>query len=382
MDYGFHDLAGLFPMMDGEAFSELVQDVRDHGIREPIVLLDGLILDGRNRYRAARECGAEIPTVDFEGDDPLAFVLSLNLRRRHLSESQRATVAAKVENTKQGRPENNANLQVSRSTAAKMLNVSERSVASAAVVLERGSPELIAAVEIGQASVSAAAEVARLPEPEQKQIVAKGEKEILEAAKRIRSDRAESKRVERVTKISEIAKGNAPLGTAERYPVIYADPPWRYENAPMGGDNRAIENHYPTMTLEEICALPVGALAADDAVLFLWATAPKLSECMTVIEAWGFTYRTCMVWVKEQIGMGYWARSQHELLLIAKKGEIPPPPPSARPSSVLMAPRDKHSAKPHEYYELIEAMCPGLPKIELFCRSPQPGWAVWGNQSQ
>lgn len=207
-------------------------------------------------------------------------------------------------------------------------------------------------------------------------------REHLEIAKAIRAETAVVRREERLEKIAEISKGNAELSTAVRYPIIYADPPWRYENPPMGGTNRSIENHYPTMTLEEICAMPVADLATDDAMLYLWATAPKLVECMKVIEAWGFEYRTNLVWDKEVIGMGYHARNQHEILLVAKRGNIPPPEAGKQPSSVHRERRGEHSAKPQFYYEMIEAAYPGLPKIELFCRSPREGWAVWGNQSE
>jgi N6-adenosine-specific RNA methylase IME4 len=148
----------------------------------------------------------------------------------------------------------------------------------------------------------------------------------------------------------------------------------------MGGPNRAIENHYPTMALDEICALPIAELAADDAVLYLWATAPKLAECFAVIEAWGFNYRTNIVWAKDKLGMGYYARSQHELLLIARRGALPPPLPENRISSVVYAVREEHSKKPDLFYELIERWYPTLPKIELFARSMREGWTGWGNQ--
>lgn len=207
------------------------------------------------------------------------------------------------------------------------------------------------------------------------------EMEHLRAAKAIRAEKAVASREERLDKIAEISRGNAGLTTEIRYPIIYADPPWRYENPPMGGTNRSIENHYPTMTLEEICALPVADLATDDAMLYLWATAPKLAECMQVITAWGFEYRTNLVWDKEVIGMGYHARNQHEILLVAKRGNIPPPEAGKQPSSVHRERRGEHSAKPDFYYEMIEGAYPQLPKIELFCRSPRDGWAVWGNQS-
>lgn len=378
----FHPLADLFPMLVGEPFSDLVEDIRQHGLREPIVMFDGQILDGRNRYCAAREAGKPWATVDYDGDDPLGFVVSLNLKRRHLNESQRAMAASKIAKLPKGANQHTAIAAPSQGEAAAILNVSVDSIQRAAIVRELGAPELVKAVESGEVAVSAAAEIARLPEPEQREIVARGEKEIVAAYKQLRADKIESSRKARVEKIIETSRANAPLATDVRYPVIYADPPWQYENPPIGATNRAIENHYPTMTLDEIKGLPVSDLATEDAVLFLWATAPKLAECMEVIDAWGFTYRTCMVWVKDKIGMGYHVRNQHEILLIAKRGGIPPPPPEARPSSVLQAPRTEHSAKPLAFVELIGAMYPDLPKIELFCRDPQPGWAVWGNQAE
>lgn len=166
-----------------------------------------------------------------------------------------------------------------------------------------------------------------------------------------------------------------PAGT---YSLIYADPPWRYEHSKT--DNRKIENQYPTMSLDEIKNLPVSDIEADDCVLFLWATSPKLSEAMEVIEAWGFTYRTCAVWIKDKIGMGYYFRQQHELLLVAAKGTPGAPPESSRKSSVMSLPRGRHSSKPNEVREHIELMYPGAAKVELFCRDPRDGWSAWGNE--
>lgn len=391
----FHDYANLFPMMHGDALDALREDIRQNGVREPVVFLDGAILDGRNRYMCARDLGLEYPRVEFSEADPLGYVISHNLHRRHLTESQRASVAAKLANMRIGDNQHSgggANLPdllgeskpapVTVAQAAELLNVSERSVKTARKVQEHGAPELIAAVDEGKVSVSAAAAIAEAPKNEQAQIVARGEKEILAAAKAIRAEKAAVSREVRLDKIAEISRGNRELDTKTRYPVIYADPPWRYENPPIGATSRAIENHYPTMTLEEICAMPVGKLAADDALLYLWATAPKLEECFEVIRAWGFEYRTHMVWDKEKIGMGYHARNQHELLLICKRGNIPPPAPGTQPSSVYREARGEHSAKPAFFAEMIEGAYPGLPKIELFCRDPRPGWVAWGNQSE
>ena len=167
-----------------------------------------------------------------------------------------------------------------------------------------------------------------------------------------------------------------PVGT---FRLIYADPPWQYEH--IATESRAIENQYPTMTLEAICQLAVPA--APDAVLFLWATSPKLAEAMHVIERWDFSYRTCAIWDKERMGMGYYFRQQHELLLVAARGTLPVPAPSDRPPSVIRLPRGTHSDKPAVVYGLLERMYPTFTaedRIELFARRPRDGWTMWGNE--
>ncbi|GAJ18890.1 unnamed protein product, partial [marine sediment metagenome] len=103
---------------------------------------------------------------------------------------------------------------------------------------------------------------------------------------------------------------------------------------------------------------PVQEIFADNAVLFLWATPPKIREALQVIETWGFEYRTGAVWVKDKFGMGYHFREQHELLFVAKKGDIPAPPPKTRRSSVITAARTNHSKKPKEIYKIIQKMYP------------------------
>jgi N6-adenosine-specific RNA methylase IME4 len=159
------------------------------------------------------------------------------------------------------------------------------------------------------------------------------------------------------------------------YDVVYADPPWNYYYKTRGNP----EYHYSVMDGEEICELRVPS--AGDAVLFLWATNPKLPEALKVVDSWGFKYKTCMVWVKDRIGTGFYVRGQHELLLIATKGSVPTPVNDTRPSSVLVAPRREHSRKPDEVYELIEAMYPGRQYLELFARGHRMGWTMWGDEA-
>lgn len=159
------------------------------------------------------------------------------------------------------------------------------------------------------------------------------------------------------------------------FDLIYADPPWRYEHCKT--DSRKIENQYPTMSLQEICQIEIPSFS--DCILFLWATSPKLAESLEVIKSWGFVYRTCAVWDKKLIGMGYYFRQQHELLLVATKGQPGTPDPKHRISSIFQCKRGTHSRKPDHFYGIIERMYPDKKRLELFARQKRLGWSSWGN---
>ena len=169
----------------------------------------------------------------------------------------------------------------------------------------------------------------------------------------------------------------------KKYTVLYADPPWRYRNKPNG---RSPESHYPTMKTEDICALPVQALAAEDCALFLWVTMPMLFEAQKVLAAWGFRYKTvAFVWVKQNRkgrgifwGMGYWTRANAELCLLATRGR--PQRRAKNIHQVIISPVEEHSKKPEEARRRIEALLGEVPRLELFARRPSPGWDVWGNE--
>jgi N6-adenosine-specific RNA methylase IME4 len=159
------------------------------------------------------------------------------------------------------------------------------------------------------------------------------------------------------------------------YNVILADPPWQYDFAET--DNRQIENQYPTATVDDICEHITASwapLVSENAVLFLWATAPKLREAIKVMEAWGFEYKTHACWDKETMGMGYWFRGQHELLLVGTQGTMSPPEQSARVSSMFREKRRGHSQKPLCVYEAIEAMFPDAKRFEMYQRKSRKGW--------
>jgi N6-adenosine-specific RNA methylase IME4 len=167
-----------------------------------------------------------------------------------------------------------------------------------------------------------------------------------------------------------------------KFAVIYADPEWRFKTrSAETGMDRAADNHYPTSDLEAIKARDVASLAADDCVLFLWATVPMLPEALEVLAAWGFKYVSHFVWDKEHFGTGYWNRNQHEILLVGTRGTIPAPAMGDQFSSVIRSAAGEHSAKPEKAYEIIEAYYPTVPKIELNARVARPGWARWGYEA-
>lgn len=190
-DFKPHPLAELFPMMDDDAFLDFAQDIEKHGQREPIIIYENKILDGRNRYKACQMLGFSPRFKEYNGNDALGFVISLNLKRRHLTESQRAMVAGKLANVSRGGDrkseayDQTANLP--NDQAAKMLNVSERSVRTAKQVQKTGVPELVKAVEEGAVSVSAAAVIAKQTPEKQAEILSpKDEKVIASAVKELK----------------------------------------------------------------------------------------------------------------------------------------------------------------------------------------------------
>ena len=136
------------------------------------------------------------------------------------------------------------------------------------------------------------------------------------------------------------------------------------------------------MDLEEIKALPVEEVATP-MQCFIYGRCRTWSTRRWRRWRWGFHTGTQIIWVKDKIGMGQWARQQHEILLIGRRGNFPPPPTAVRSSSVMLAPRTAHSAKPAIFAEMIERWYPGLAKIELFRRRPaRPGWVAWGNEAK
>lgn len=190
------------------------------------------------------------------------------------------------------------------------------------------------------------------------------------------------------------AEDGSPLGPIHEGTcrTIVADPPWRYANTSTRG---AAEDHYPTMSIDEICALGPGVIAeraAAESHLYLWTTAGHLPEAFRVVETWGFDYKTYLVWVKPQMGMGNYFRVSTELVLFGVRGGL-----RTNDRAILNwfeAPRSQHSSKPGGFADLVERASPG-PYLEMFarcyrdqrlsgtcpCTRCQRGWEIWGDQT-
>lgn len=186
-------------------------------------------------------------------------------------------------------------------------------------------------------------------------------------------------RLKRKARFGDLAAEDLP---AEKAHILYADPPWKHEVWAESAEYGAAAEHYPLMSIEELCALDIGACATDDAMLFMWVTVPMRYEAKPVFEAWGFDYKTAMVWDKVVDGMGYYVRNQHEDLIICAKGNPLTPEPADKPSSLIQSRRTEHSVKPRDVYRIINRMYPNLRKREFFARHWEPGWLKpWGNMA-
>ncbi len=337
----YHEYSKLFPLIEGKEFQLLKNDIEINGLNEPVCLdKEGKIIDGRNRYRACIELGVEPKYITYTGNNILELIISKNLMRRHLNESQRAVVASKLANMPKHLHKNDTQICVSQPEAAKMLNVSPRLLQNVKEI-ERMSPELIQQIE-------------------------SGEKNVTQVFREVKRDAVKRQVVE---------------FPSDKYRVLYADPPWEYNDECNDGavQSGGSKGHYPTMTLSELCLLPIHDISDDNSVLFLWATSPMLPEALQVAKSWGFTYKSSFIWDKVKHNMGHYNSVRHELLLICTKGSCLPDSKELI-DSVQSIERTKHSVKPEEFRIIIDKLYPNGNRIEFFARRKVNGWETWGDE--
>jgi len=352
----YHKLSKTFPLMGDSEFSALKRDIEQNGLFESIVLYEGQILDGRNRYLACSELGIEPKYIKFRGEDPLIYVVSQNLHRRHLNAFQRSVIVLKLKENIKKRAKEKQRLGgkvkqksaeptfETRTKLAKQANVSHDTIAKVETIEEKATEKQKERVVSGKSSINAV-----------------------------------YKEIKRIDKKNEIKR--LPQEKLQgKYNVILADPPWQYTNTDTSIRGVA-DDHYPTMDIEELKGLSIKNIALNDAVLFLWTTTSMIRKAFDVIEAWGFEFKTSMVWIKQHFGTGFYVRGKHEIILIGIKGHFLPMTTDI-PESVFYGKKSQHSKKPDEIYEIIEKMYPEQRKIELFHRGElREGWKGWGLES-
>lgn len=384
----FHDASGYLPWIPETEFTELVEDIRQNGLIEAIKLFDGKILDGRNRYKACQQLGIDPRYVTLKNIDPYLYVASVNLKRRNLTNPQRFLINLELH-------EKSVAWQKERQAIQDAAN-QKRSEATKQQPRERGgkfgtgpgttsagtgdAPRNYTAEDSAKTSTALAkltgtdrGTVGRMIQlrrerPDLAEQVKEGTLKATEALRRLKKDKVASK-------VADLPP--------DKYRIIYADPPWQYNDSRSfeQASSSAAAHHYPTMKTSDICALDIKSLAADDGVLFMWATFPMLEDAMKVVQAWGFKYKTAIVWWKQRPNMGNYHNASAELLLIATKGSCTPDTRN-RPDQVQAIKREgKHSEKPEKFREMIDQLYPHGPRIELFRRGDVPtGWVVWGNE--
>jgi len=359
------EFKALIPPLAADELQQLEENIRKDGCRDALVVWDGILIDGHNRFEICTRWGFHFKTkaIEFKNrNEAMLWIVRNQLGRRNLQPFTRSVLVLKSEevikamakaNQKLGGevkvPQNSVKPPIdTQKELAKLANTSHDTISKAKVIEAKATPEVKAKLHAGEVSINQAYVTIK----------------------------REEKKADHAEKVKAAAADTSPRKTGGPYDIIMADPPWQYDH--QEAENRAIENQYPTADLSTICSH--GAVSKKDAILFLWATAPKLTEALTVMQTWGFTYKTCAVWDKEIIGMGYWFRGQHELLLVGVKGNPGATPEPARCSSVFREKRGKHSRKPESVFQWIEQAFPGKSKLEMYCREPRAGWDAWGNE--
>ena len=383
--------------LNQQEYEKLEASLLAEGIRDSLICWDGILLDGYHRYQIAQENDLEYRVTEIELPDRDAakeWMITNQLGRRNLTPEESSYYRGKLY---EARKRQGARTDLTSHHFDEKLNTAEQiakeyGVSKPTVERDAKFSEAVdkVAEEIGEymrdAILSGTAKVAKQDVEDLFEIAEDAEELIPEiAAGKMTMKEAKSKVSKKRREETHAEKRAAPLPEG-KYRVIYADPPWRYgvDQHSKKEQDTVLESHYPTMPLDEICALPIRDMAADDCVLFLWATSPLLPQAFEVIKAWGFNYKASYVWDKIKHNVGYYNSVRHELLLIATRGScLPDKKPEGEPiliDSVQSIERTEHSRKPEEFRRIIEHMYPTGRKRELFSRIKADGWEGWGNE--
>lgn len=375
----------LIPPLSGDEFRQLEENILNEGIREKIILWQGAIIDGHNRYKIAQKHGLEFETSEksfLDRDAVKIWIIDNQSGRRNLSDfvkyelkKIKADILKKRGKETQGLrtdllsnidkklPEHNT-----QKTIADDLQWSTGKVAMAAIVDKKAPEDVKEKLRTNEISINQAY------------------KEIKQAEKKQELEQKKQEYAERVQEIS-LLKDERKIDifeTDKKFRVVYADPPWRYNDKCEAGavQSGGVEvRHYDTMSIDQLCDLRVDEITEKNSVLFLWVTSPLLDECFEVVKAWGFKYKASFVWDKVRHNMGHYNSVRHEFLLICTKGSCLPDEKKLIDSVQSIEKTDKHSEKPVEFMNIIDELYTHGDRIELFCRqSKKENWFYWGNE--
>lgn len=367
------EFQNLIPSLNLEELSSLEASLKHEGCRDSLVVWNNTIIDGHHRYAICTKHGisfniVEKPELETELDVKL-WMINNQFSRRNLPTETRLALAYKFkefEAEKAKERMQSTQFKTSDDTASKLVYTPQLDNATPENT-EKGRALEAIAKRAGVSHMTAFQydKIQQQGTEEQKAEVAEGKSSI----KKVYTKIQKAERLER-NKATEWPKG--------KYRVIYADPPWQYgdERSGFGGAT----DHYNTMTMEDLKAMPVASLAENNSVLFLWGTAPLLPEAIELIEAWGFKYKTNIVWDKVRANLGNYTSVRHEHLFIATKGSGVPDN-TTRVDSVQVVERvGRHSEKPEEFRNIIETLYTYGNKLEMFARKSAEGWEVFGNE--
>jgi N6-adenosine-specific RNA methylase IME4 len=348
----------------------------------PIWLYEGKIIDGQERLRAAQEAGVTPVYQTWIGDDPWEFVWRENAARRQLEPGVRAALrimllegsaawhSARVAKRAEANGRRAAKLRGNKNALKSITGVA---TPNSPVSRETAPPLRERDVIARDAGVSPST-AGRVIELRQK--APKLFEELAAGRTTLAKARGQQELDEKDRLAAELRASPPPLPRG-RYGVLVVDPPWRFDRG-EGGSIKPGRTRYPTMTTDEIRALPIPRLAEKDAILWLWTTNAHMRQALEVLAAWGFQEKTMLTWVKHRSGLGDWLLGQTEHALLAVRGK--PLFQLTNQTTVLHAKRREHSRKPDEFFELVEALCPGS-KVDFFSRESRRGWASWGAEA-
>ena len=363
IDPEFH---ALIPPPSEDERIQLEANIRAEGCRDALVVWQGILVDGHNRFEICERLKIEYRTKEVElKDRPAAieWIIRNQFGRRNLSAYQRAELALRLE------PIIAAKAKEKQKDEGRTLGGTLRQKSDKGAVDTKR--EIASVAGVSHDTIHKAKVIAARADDETKARLRSGDTSINAEYKKIKKEtKAEERKSERAGLIVTMPSG--------KYAVILADPPWQYKNS---GFNESAESQYQTMSTEDICAMAgiVNGFSTPETVIFMWATNPLLPDALKVMAAWGYEYKTNMAWIKDQgRGRGWILKSKHELILIGTRANTPHP--KERPDSCFEADRGPvHSRKPQAIYDIIESMYDGA-KLEMFCREPHKGWASHGNE--